>query len=579
MCGSRGERREGFGGARARARRPHTHTPALPPSSLFDVYRLNYTTGNLTVDTVNPGDVASWVPDKFLRVRGAKALRPAGGGVLRVRTVGRGRGDAFDAAAPDDGPATGEWVGVAEWGAADTFLPVTSPGHSFAFTDAGASVYVLTSVGGDYVRLVKVPTVAGKEWTNLSDAVADADVVDVAFDDSTGALVAVATDRARRRWVPLNAEAEKNSAVIRAAFNGSDDYTVASASSGRAILRLISDVAPPSYHLFDVGAGIVTRTVDELPALVGVQLCPMQAVTPAARDGSPLPSYLTLPPLPPTWNATGTGGRLPLLIAVRAAPWLRDFWGFHPTTQTLANRGYAVLQVNFRGSSGFGRKWVAAGAGEWGKGMTTDLVDAAAWAVAQGIADPARVSIFGFSYGGYAALDAVSTQAASVTGCAASLGGAARLESARLLNPPGYVPSPAPRPGSREAREDKDAARAVSPLTHVDSVRVPVFQAVGAQDDAALVSAAREFNAALKGRGIRTEFVEYPDDGATLRTDDDRVDFASRLNQFLASCAGGRAAQPVEVEGLRVTVVDGPADAPERRRVKMSSRPTPYSTA
>ena len=257
---------------------------------------------------------------------------------------------------------------------------------------------------------------------------------------------------------------------------------------------------------------------------------------------------------------------------MRAQPWARDSFGFTPAVQALANLGAAVLQVNFRGSSGFGRGFVAAAAGEWGGRMTEDLVDAVQWAVGEGIADPKRVAIFGFSYGGYAALDALTTHP-DVFSCAASLSGAARFDSSRSLNPPGWVPPPA-APGSEAAARFEERGFEISPINHVDSLRGGgnsssssdasssspqwLLQAIGGRDDGKLQAAARELAREAARRGVVSELLVYPKEGHALRLDESRVDFGSRLTRFLGRCLGiageGREPAPVEVEGADVVV-------------------------
>lgn len=404
----------------------------------------------------------------------------------------------------------------------------------------------------------------------------DAGIVECAFDATDGSLVGVATEEARREWIPLNDAAGVNAAKIKAAFNGSQDYSVASAAGGLSILKLTSDIAPPTYYLFDVASGTITRQISEAPALAAAPLVPTTEVLPTARDGLALPSYLTLPHLPANWNATGA--RVPLVVLTRAAPWARDVWGWNPTVQALANRGYAVLRVNFRGSGGFGRNFSRAGINQWGRGMTTDLIDAAAWAVDHGIADPRRVSYVGFDYGGYASLDAATanaTTAAAVTGCAASVGGGVLVDSVAPLQPPGFARPPPPR-GSPEGKRDAEIAKSISPLHNVDRLRVPIFQAGAGSGDR--IKDIKQFNTDARRRGIRTEMYVYPDSGGGLSTDENRVDLQSRLNLFLSTCGGGRAAVPLDVEDVKVDVVSGPAAPPrETRRVNMTGRPTPYA--
>jgi len=294
--------------------------------------------------------------------------------------------------------------------------------------------------------------------------------------------------------------------------------------------------------------------------------------------------------IPPAWLAANESrnssssspppppGRLPLVVVVRAQPWSRDSFGFTPAVQALANLGAAVLQVNFRGSSGFGRAFVAAAANEWGRKMTEDLVDAINWAVNDiRVADPARVAVFGFSYGGYAALDALTTHPETFR-CAASLSGAARFESSRTLNPPGWVSPPA-APGSEAAAAFEERGFDISPINHVDGLRGSgesassnsssnsssaypppqwLLQAIGARDDGKLVSAAKELAKEAGARGVVSELLVYPKEGHALRLDESRVDFGSRLTRFLGQCLGiaeeGREPAPVEVQGVAVEV-------------------------
>jgi dipeptidyl aminopeptidase/acylaminoacyl peptidase len=344
----------------------------------------------------------------------------------------------------------------------------------------------------------------------------------------------------------------------------------------------------------------------ELPGLEKYKLAPQKGHEIRARDGLMLPSYVTLPP---AWLAANDSrnassprpGPLPLVVVVRAQPWARDSFGFTPAVQALANLGAAVLQVNFRGSSGFGRRFVSAAANEWGGRMTEDLVDAVDWAVKEGIADPKRVAIFGFSYGGYAALDALTTHP-DVFSCAASLSGAARFDSSRSLNPPGWVPPPA-APGSEAAAKFEERGFEISPINHVENLRGKggrtsssssssssnssssssppqwLLQAVGGRDDGRLTSAAKELAREAGARGVVSELLVYPKEGHALRLDESRVDFGSRLTRFLGQCLGiaaeGREPEPVEVEGAEVEVtpaMDAEAKAAPRRVIRLEDR-------
>lgn len=601
---------------------------------IFDVYRLDLATGELKLDTLNPGDVASWVPDKFLRVRGARALLPAGGGVFRTRSVRspyidlkkqqdelvarkkkNGGSNKAAASSPplseeeeriasakpypwvrDDAKETTDWKEVARWNSSDVFIPVSAAGHAFAFANEGKSVLVLTSANASAVRLVQLSASTGKLEKVLAegDKGKNEDVVATAFDAVTGDLAAFATERLRRKWRTTAKGWDPDAELVHKALNGSDEFSVASKASdnSRVILRFVSDTAPPTYYLLDrrdKRNRTVTKQITELPGLDNYTLAPQKGFEVRARDGLLLPSYVTLPP---AWiaanesasssknSSTPRPGPLPLVVVVRAQPWARDSFGFTPAVQAIANLGAAVLQVNFRGSSGFGRAFVARAAGEWGLRMTEDLVDAVDWAVKEGIADPKRVAIFGFSYGGYAALDALTTHP-EVFSCAASLSGAARFDSARSLNPPGWVPPPA-APGSEAAARFEERGYEISPLSHVDNLRGTsnsssnsnssspqwLLQAIGGRDDGKLQAAARELAKEAAKRGVVSELLVYPKEGHALRLDESRVDFGSRLTRFLGRCLGiadeGREPAPVEVEDADVVVeVEAPALAEE----------------
>ena len=224
--------------------------------------------------------------------------------------------------------------------------------------------------------------------------------------------------------------------------------------------------------------------------------------------------------------------------------------------------------------------------------MTTDLVDAVEWAVEEKIADPNRVAIFGFSYGGYAALDALTTHP-EVFKCAAALSGAARLDSSRGLNPPGWVPAPA-APGSEAAARFEERGFEISPINHVENLRGGrggnsssqpqwLLQAVGGRDDGRLTAAARELAAEAGKRGVVSELLVYPKEGHALRLDESRVDFGSRLTRFLGQCLGiaeeGREPPPVEVESVEVEVETfGTAAAAALAAAKDSSSPSSSST-
>lgn len=270
-------------------------------------------------------------------------------------------------------------------------------------------------------------------------------------------------------------------------------------------------------------------------------LAPVKPVSFKSRDGLTLHGYLTRPP--------GAAGRLPMVLLVHGGPWLRDEWTLNPRVQFLANRGYAVLQVNFRGSSGYGRTFMQAGAGEFGRKMHTDLLDAVAWAVDQGVADPQKVAIYGGSYGGYAALVGM-TFTPDTFACGVDFAGISDLASL-IKNTP--VAKNTPKiwnalglsqwkrfVGNPDDPKDLEEMKARSPLYKIDQIRRPLLIAHGADDLRVPREQAAEMVRALRQAGKEVDYLLVPDEGHSLGADSDNVIFFRKLEDFLAKNLGGR---------------------------------------
>ena len=253
---------------------------------------------------------------------------------------------------------------------------------------------------------------------------------------------------------------------------------------------------------------------------------------------------------------------MPLVLNVHGGRWYRDYWGFNSEAQWLANRGYACLQVNFRGSTGYGKDFVNAGDREWGGRMQDDLTDAVKWAVEQGIADPEKVAIFGGSYGGYAALSGV-TFTPDLYAAAVSIVGPSNLETflktippywesfrkvmdARVGRIPRYESGPKagmpkdPKDFTKQDREDIEFLRGRSPFYHVDSIRKPVLIAQGANDPRVNKAESEQFVEAMKKNGLDVEYVVYDNEGHGFARPENRLDFYRKAERFLAKYLGGR---------------------------------------
>jgi dipeptidyl aminopeptidase/acylaminoacyl peptidase len=260
----------------------------------------------------------------------------------------------------------------------------------------------------------------------------------------------------------------------------------------------------------------------------------MEPVSYTARDGLTIHGYATFPP--------GAGREnLPMVLNVHGGPWARDAWGFDPEAQWLANRGYLCLQVNFRGSTGYGKAFVNAGDRQWGRAMQHDLTDAVGFATGQGWADPARVAIYGGSYGGYAAL-AGAAFTPDLFRCAVDIVGPSNLKTLIETIPPYWAPVLAlfhRRVGNPET--DAGFLWSVSPLSAAASIRTPLLIAQGANDPRVKQAESEQIVGALASAGVDYEYMLFPDEGHGFAKPGNRLKFYAAAERFLARHLGGRA--------------------------------------
>jgi dipeptidyl aminopeptidase/acylaminoacyl peptidase len=290
--------------------------------------------------------------------------------------------------------------------------------------------------------------------------------------------------------------------------------------------------------LYDVATGAVRPLFVEQPRLTGVPLQPLEPVRFPARDGLPLHGYLTRP--------SGGGTQLPLVLAIHGGPYWRDYWGLSPTHQWLADRGYAVLSVNYRGSTGYGKAFVTAADHEWGGKMHDDLIDAANWAVAQGIADPKRIGFFGASYGGYSALTAL-TRTPETFACIVDLFGISNLITFMASIPLYWSPWFSvwkERLGNPDTEEGRALLTERSPITHIAAAKRPILIAQGLQDVRVVAAESAQMVAALQARNIPVTYITFGDEGHGFVRQANRLAFDAVAEAFLAKYLGGRF-QPI----------------------------------
>jgi len=490
--------------------------------SVFDMHRINLVTGESKLDTQNPGDVQGWGTDADFVIRAAIAQSEDGGTIIRVRDS-----------------ATAPWRDLVAFSAEEN-------GDFVDFTADGKSCYVESSLGSDVTRLVRLDATTGKELELIATD-ARCDVGGIMVNDVSHKVEAVGFNYLRNEWKVIDPALAADFDAIKKVKDA--DFTVVSRDRADRtwIVAYSDDDGPVASYAYDRKSKKATFLFVNQPALEKAQLATRKPVVITARDGVKLVSYLTCPVGVPAKN-------LPLVLYVHGGPWARDQWGYDPTAQWLANRGYAVLQVNFRASTGFGKKFLHLGDRQWGGTMQDDLTDAVKWATAQGIADPKKVAIMGGSYGGYATLAGL-TFTPDVYNCGVDIVGPSNLKTLLQSIPP-YWATIKKTFDVRMGEVDKDSVfnQKVSPLFHVDNIKAPLLIGQGQNDPRVNVRESDQIAAAMRAKNLPVEYIVYSDEGHGFARPENRMDFYGRAEVFLSKQLGGRAEPFVDVKGSAAQV-------------------------
>jgi dipeptidyl aminopeptidase/acylaminoacyl peptidase len=476
---------------------------------LHDVYRLDLVTGELVKEVDNPG-FAGWLADSQMAVRAAIQPLPDGGLVLMVR----------------DG-AESDWHPLLTVPADDALTSGVE-----AFSEDGTSLLGVSSVGAETGRLVRIDAATGTEEVLAADP--EADVTAVRIDPDTRRPQIVTFLKERSEYVVLDPSVAGDLAAIRSLHPGDPVFTGADDAEATWLVAFTNDAGPVAYFAYNRAAGTGSFLFENRPELSRYELAPMEPFSFPARDGLEIHGYVTFPP------GEGRSG-LPAVLNVHGGPWVRDAWGFDPNAQWLANRGYLCVQVNYRGSTGYGKAFVNAGDREWGGKMQDDLSDAVAFVTGQGWADPERVAIFGGSYGGYAAL-AGAAFTPDLYACAVDIVGPSNLKTLIETIPPYWAPMIAQfhrRVG--DPSKDVDFLWSRSPLSRAADIRVPLLIAQGVNDPRVKQAESEQIVAALKEAGIDYEYMLFPDEGHGFAKPENRLRFYAAAERFLARHLGGRA--------------------------------------
>jgi dipeptidyl aminopeptidase/acylaminoacyl peptidase len=482
--------------------------------SAMDIHRLELATGALTMEAQNPGDYVSWLPDNTFQVRAAMAALEDGGYELLLRE------------------GTGDFTSFMVWGPEDQQQVV-------GFTPDNRGLYLEDSAGVNTTQLYEVDIATREKRVIASDPTVD--LGPVMIHPTKHYPQAVGWSKDRLRWKALDPALEGDFAALETLHHGQFDIASRDRSDRTWLVVFGADTDPARYYAYDRATKSAQFLFAARPALEQYTLAAMRSVTIKSRDGLDLVSYLTTP--------AGVDPKdLPMILDVHGGPWVRDSWGYNPEAQWFANRGYACLQVNYRGSTGFGKNFVNAANREWGAKMHDDLIDAVNWAVAEGVADQKRVVVYGGSYGGYAAL-AGAAFTPDVFAAAVDIVGPSNLMT--LLNsiPPYWAPALAMfrvRVGDKETEREFLESR--SPLFKADQIRIPMLIAQGANDPRVKQAEAEQIVNALRAKGKDVDYLLFADEGHGFARPENRMAFYAAAEQFLARHIGERAEPPSEAE-------------------------------
>lgn len=501
---------------------------------LHDIHRVNVANGQSELVVENPGFLG-FVTDDLFRVRQALQFQPDGS--LMVLTL----------------TTDGQWKPAETIPQSDSLT--TSP---VGFDHSGEILYFIDSRERETAALVEINPDTGDKRVLFEDP--RADVSNLIVHPATGRVQAVASNFAREEWTVLDDDIRDDIDFIRSRTRGDFQITSRTLDDSAWLVALTRDDGPVEYFLYVPDDHALTYLFSNRKALEEQPLTRMHDVVIQARDGLNLVSYLSLP----RWLDSDGDGRpaeaIPMVLLVHGGPWARDQWGFDPMHQLLANRGYAVLAVNYRGSTGFGKSFINEADGEWAGRMHDDLLDAVSWAVRERIADPQRVAIMGGSYGGYATLVGL-TMTPDVFACGVDIVGPSSLLTL-MENIPEYwypfLPQLTTRVGDPSTEEGRAALLKRSPLTYADRITKPLLIGQGANDPRVKQVESDQIVKAMQANDIPVTYVLYPDEGHGFARPENNLSFFAVAEAFLATHLGGRY-QPFgnDLDGSSIQVPAG----------------------
>lgn len=521
-----------------------------------DVYLLKPATGELVQIFKNDG-FGGFVTDDQLHLRIASKPRADGGADYYRIIDNKAEATPFVSVAFDD-------------------AGTTSP---LGFTTDGKTLYWMDSRGRDTAALMAQDVASGRMTIVGSDA--KADIGGGLFNPKTGQIEAYAVDYLRNEYVPVGDAVKTDLAYLKAQGKGEFYVGARTDADDKWIVSFDPVNAPASTWVYDRRAKSLKQLYVGRPELLGAPLVGQTPVVITARDGLPMVSYLTLPKAADPDGDGKPNAPVPMVLFVHGGPWARDSYGYSGYDQWLANRGYAVLNVNYRGSTGFGKAFTNAADLQWGRKMHDDLLDAVDWAVKHGVTTKDKVAIMGGSYGGYATLAGL-TFTPTEFACGVDIVGPSNLFTLLQTIPP-YWEAGRTQMYKRMGDPTTEAGRALlkerSPLTYADRIQRPLLIGQGANDPRVNVRESDQIVAAMQAKNIAVTYVVFPDEGHGFARPVNTIAFNAVAENFLAKCLGGRA-EPIgdavkastaqvkagaeTMSGLTMTAVTAPLALPAR---------------
>lgn len=468
---------------------------------VFDAYRINTTTGEMKLVAQNPGKVEGWLTDH--------------NGVIRVASESDGLMTKIYTRESDESP----FKQILQFDYVDDFSPLL-------FSADNKILYASSNLNRDKNAIVKTDPNTGKELEVVFEH-PEVDVGGLGYSEKRKVITAASYVTWKAEYKFFDKIAEERLNKIKAKVGDKEVfYNSVNLNEDLFTVVVTDDKTPAIYYLYDANSDQLTLLAKARPWLDENVLADMKPIQYKSRDGLTIHGYLTLPKNTPAKN-------IPVIINPHGGPWVRDVWGYDAEVQFLANRGYAVLQMNYRGSTGYGKEFFKKSFKQWGRNMQNDITDGVEWLIAQGIADPKRIGIYGGSYGGYATLAGI-TFTPDLYACAVDYVGVSNLLTFMETIPPYWRNWQTKQYAMvGDPVKDKELLRSASPVFHVNNIKTPLFVAQGAKDPRVNVAESNQIVEALRKRGVKVEYMLKENEGHGFRNEENRLEFYAAMEKFL----------------------------------------------